>query len=59
MDHQHEHQQHQQKEREHQKDESKQHKHAQERQIRTIHPAWFVTLGVVLVVSAMMLWTSL
>ena len=57
MDRQDEHQEHHQKEREHKKDERKQHEHAQERQIRTIHPAWFVKLGVVLVVSVVMLWT--
>jgi type VI protein secretion system component VasF len=57
MDRQFEHQKHHQEEREHKKDERKQHEHAQERQVRTIHPAWFVMLGVVLVVSALMLWT--
>jgi ABC-type nickel/cobalt efflux system permease component RcnA len=57
MDRQHEHKEHHQKEREHQKDERKQHEHAQERQVRTIHPAWFVMLGIGLIVSAVMLWT--
>jgi type VI protein secretion system component VasF len=57
MDHQQEHQKHHQEERAHKKDERKQHEHAQERQVRSIHPAWFVVLGVALVISALMLWT--
>jgi hypothetical protein len=57
MDRQHEHEKNHQQEREHKKDERKQREHVQERQVRTIHPAWFVMLGVVLIVSAVMLWT--
>ena len=57
MDRQHEHEKHHQEEREHKKDERKQNEHAEERQVRNIHPAWFVMLGVVLVASALMLWT--
>ena len=57
MDRQLAHQKHNHEEREYKKDERKQYELPQERQIRTIHPAWFVMLGVVLVVSVVMLWT--
>ena len=49
-----EHQKHHQDERAQKRDERKQHEHAQEKQVRSIHPGW---LGVVLVGAALMLWT--
>jgi hypothetical protein len=57
MDRHEEHHQQHQIEREHKKDERKQHEHAQEIRVRTIHPAWFLMLGLALVISALMLWT--
>jgi len=57
MGRQHEHEKNHQHEREHKKDERKQGEHAQEGQVRTIHPAWFVMLGIVLIVAVVTLWT--
>jgi hypothetical protein len=59
MDQHEEHQQHHQKEREHKKDERKLHEHEQERQVRTIHPAWFLIIGVALIAIVVVFWMSL
>ena len=60
---QYEYRKHHQEEREHhqeeckcKKDERKQHEQAQETQIGTIHPAWFVIPGVILIASVVVLW---
>ena len=57
MDHQEQHHQHHRKEREHEKAEKKEHEHEQEKKLLPIHPAWFVGIGIVLVVTAILIWT--
>jgi type VI protein secretion system component VasF len=57
MTHQEEHQQHHRKEREEKKEERKQHEHAEERRLGNIHPAWYLALGLVLTMTATLIWT--
>jgi hypothetical protein len=57
MDHQEQHHEHHRKEREHHKEERKRHEHEQERQPGTIHPAWFLVLGIILVFGVVAVWT--
>jgi hypothetical protein len=59
MDHKEQHHLHHQKEREHEKREHKAHEHEQEKKtgLSSIHPAWFVGLGTVLIVLIVVLWT--
>jgi len=59
MDHHEKHHQDHIKEREHEKAERAQHEREEEKGLRKIHPAWFVVLGVVLIVLVIVLWTSL
>jgi type VI protein secretion system component VasF len=59
MDRQEEHEQHHQEERGRKKDERKQHEQAQQARLRTIHPAWFVVLGVILIFAVVISWTLL
>jgi cell division septal protein FtsQ len=59
MDHQEQHHQHHRKEREHEKKEQKEHEREQEKQLRVIHPAWFVALGVVFIGLIVFVWTVL
>jgi hypothetical protein len=57
MDHHEQHHLHHQKEREHEKKERKEHEHEQEKKLRSIHPAWFVALGIVLILLVVLVWT--
>lgn len=57
MDHKEQHHQHHEKEREHKKVEEKQHERQWEKKARTIHPAWFVALGVILIFLVVLVWT--
>jgi type VI protein secretion system component VasF len=57
MDHQEEHHLHHRKEREHEKHLQHERERRQEDQLRVIHPAWFLVLGVVLVLVATAIWT--
>jgi type VI protein secretion system component VasF len=58
MDHQEQHHLHHQKEREHEKKEHKAHEHKQEERMWGFHPAWFVVLGIVLILLVVAVWTS-
>lgn len=57
MDHKEQHHQHHEKEREEKKKHHAQHEAEAQNQPRTIHPLWFVALGVVLVLLAVAAWT--
>jgi hypothetical protein len=57
MTHQEEHHQHHRKEREEKKEERKQREHVEERRPGNIHPAWYLTLGLVLTMVATLIWT--
>lgn len=57
MDHQEQHHQHHQKEREHEKALKKEHEHQQEKQLRKIHPAWFLALGILVIFLVVLVWT--
>jgi hypothetical protein len=59
MDHKEQHHLHHEKEREHKKKEHEAYERAQEKKtgLSSIHPAWFVGLGIVLVMSVVLLWT--
>ena len=57
MTHQEEHHQHHRKEREEKKEEQKQHEHENERRLRSLHPAWYLVLGVVVTMIATLIWT--
>lgn len=59
MDHKEQHHLKHQKEREHKKAHEKQHEHEEEKQLRVIHPAWFVGLGIVLIGLVVYVWTFL
>jgi hypothetical protein len=59
MDHHQQHHEHHQKEREHKKKLEKEHEHQQEQELGSIHPAWFVGVGVVLIVAVVMVWLFL
>jgi hypothetical protein len=59
MDHHQQHHEHHQKEREHKKKLEKEHEHQQEQELASIHPAWFIGAGVVLVVAVVLLWMFL
>jgi len=59
MDHQHEHHQHHQKEREHEKKMEKLRDEQEMKQLRVIHPAWFVALGVIGIGLVILVWTML
>jgi hypothetical protein len=53
------HHEHHRKEREHKKEEQKQHEHEQEQKVRTIHPTWFVVIGIILIAGVILVWTVL
>jgi ABC-type nickel/cobalt efflux system permease component RcnA len=57
MDHKEQHHQHHQKEREEHKRHAHQHEMEEMRQPRTIHPLWFLVLGIVLVAGAILAWS--
>ena len=57
MDHKEQHHEHHRKEREHHKQERKAHEHEQESKPATIHPAWFLGLGVALILAVVLVWT--
>jgi hypothetical protein len=57
MDHQQEHEFHHKKEREREKHREKEAEREEEKSVRTIHPAWFVVLGVLLIVLIVLSWT--
>jgi quinol-cytochrome oxidoreductase complex cytochrome b subunit len=57
MDHQEQHHEHHRKEREEKKKERKEHEHQEEKSALPFHPAWIVAVGVVLVVTALLIWT--
>jgi hypothetical protein len=56
MDHHEQHHLHHQKEREHEKKEHKAHEHEQEKKLRSIHPAWFLVIGVGLMALVIAVW---
>jgi hypothetical protein len=57
MDHKEQHHQHHEHERKEPKREQKEYEKEQEKSSLPIHPAWFVALGVVLVLVAVSIWT--
>jgi hypothetical protein len=57
MDHKEQHHQHHEKVREQHKKEKKEHEHQQEKSALPFHPAWLLVLGLVLVVTAILVWT--
>jgi hypothetical protein len=57
MDHKDQHHEQHRKEREEHKKEQKQYEGYEEKQIRTIHPAWFVAIGIVLIAAVVLVWT--
>ncbi len=57
MTHQEERHQHHRKEREEHKEARKQHEQAEERRPGNIHPAWYLALGLVLTLTATLIWT--
>lgn len=57
MDHKEQHHLHHQKEREEKKREEKEFERQQELKGWPIHPAWFVVLGIILTVLAIIVWT--
>jgi hypothetical protein len=59
MDHQEEHHLHHRKEREREIQHENEWERRQEAQVRTIHPAWFVALGAVLIAGVVAAWTFL
>jgi hypothetical protein len=56
MDHHAQHHQHHQKERQEKIKQEKAWEHNEEKQVRRIHPAWFVVLGVVLIGLVILTW---
>jgi fatty acid desaturase len=56
MDHHAQHHQHHEKEREEKIKHEKEREHFEEKQVRTMHPAWFVVLGVVLIGMVIATW---
>lgn len=59
MDHKQQHHEHHVKEREQEKKEWKEHNHEQGGKRRGIHPAWYVVVGAVLILAAVLVWTFL
>jgi len=57
MTYQEEHHQQHRKEREEKKEERKQNEHAAERRLGKIHPGWYLALGLVLTMTATLIWT--
>ncbi len=57
MDHKEQHHQHHEKEREHQKKKAAEHEREYER--KGLHPGWFIGVGVVLILIAVLIWTAL
>ncbi len=57
MDHQEQHHQHHQKEREHKKHEQKLHEQAADRKQPFLHPLWFVAIGGIVILAAVLIWT--
>jgi hypothetical protein len=57
MDHHQQHEMHQKKEREQEKKHEKEHDREEEQQVRKIHPAWFVAIGVAFIVLIVLVWT--
>jgi hypothetical protein len=56
MDHKEQHHQHHEHERHEKKEEHKRHEHAMEQQPRTIHPIWFVVIGLILMAGVLAVW---
>ena len=59
MDHKEKHHEHHEKEREHEKKLHKAHERAEEKRALPFHPAWFVAVGVVLIVKVLGVWIFL
>jgi hypothetical protein len=59
MDHQEKHHEQHRKEREHEKHVRKEHEHQEERSTRSIHPAWFIAIGSILIIAIVVFWTLL
>jgi hypothetical protein len=57
MDHKEKHHQEHRKEREHEKQHEKQEERREDKQVRVIHPIWFVVLGSVLLLIVVAVWT--
>jgi hypothetical protein len=51
------HHQHHRKDREEHKEERKRQEHAEERSLGSIHPAWYLALGLLLTLTATLIWT--
>jgi hypothetical protein len=56
MDHHQQHEMHHKKERELEKKHEKEHDRIEEQQVRKIHPAWFVAIGVVFIMLIVLVW---
>jgi hypothetical protein len=59
MDHKEQHEFHHKKEREHEKHREQEAEREEAKRLRVIHPAWFVVLGIALILSVVLLWTFL
>jgi type II secretory pathway component PulF len=59
MDHKEQHHEHHQKEREAEKKQEHQLERREDRQVRTIHPLWFVVIGSVLILAVVATWILL
>lgn len=57
MTYQEEHHQHHRKKRAEKKEERKEHEHVEERRLGNVHPAWYLALGLVLTITATLIWT--
>ena len=57
MDHKEQHHQHHQKEREHEKKLHKAHEQEEEKKLSSIHPAWFLGAGIVLIGLVVLVWS--
>jgi hypothetical protein len=56
MDHHEQHHQHHRKEREEEKRHEHERERLEEKKLRVIHPLWFLVLGIVLLVAAVLTW---
>lgn len=57
MDHKEQHHEHHRKEREHKIEEHRRRDEKEMEQPRTIHPGWFVALGIILIGAVILVWT--
>lgn len=57
MDHHERHHEHKEHEREHRIEEEKARERAEDKQLRVIHPLWFLVLGIILTLGVVLAWT--